>query len=58
MPLSSHIAFNKACYYYNITPIIVPLDESGEVNLKALKNAINKDTIMIVGNCPSYAAGI
>ncbi|KRX02205.1 Pyridoxal phosphate-dependent transferase [Pseudocohnilembus persalinus] len=58
MPLSSHIAFNKACYYYNIVPIIVPLNESGDVNLKEVKKAINKNTIMIVGNSPSYAAGI
>lgn len=58
MPLSAHVAFNKACYYYNIEPIITPLNEDGSANISAVRKAINKNTIMLVGSNPSFVAGV
>ena len=57
MPISAHVAFNKACSYYNIIPIIVGLNADNTVNMNEVRKAITKDTIMIVGSNPSYAFG-
>lgn len=57
MPISAHVAFNKACSYYRIVPIIVGLNPDNTVNINEVKKAINKNTIMLVGSNPSYACG-
>lgn len=57
MPISAHVAFNKACFYYNIEPIIVGLNPDNSVDINQVKKAINKNTIMLIGSNPSYAAG-
>lgn len=57
MPISAHVAFNKACWYYHITPIIVGLNPDNSVNVNEVRKAINKDTICIVAGNPSYACG-
>lgn len=33
MPISAHVAFNKACFYYNIEPIIVGLNPDNTVDI-------------------------
>lgn len=57
MGMSAHVAFNKACFYYNVEPIIVPLNDDNSLNIKAVKKAINKNTVMLVGSNPNYACG-
>lgn len=58
MPISAHVAFNKGCYYYDVEPIITPLNEDGTADVNAIKKAINKNTIMIVASNPNYATGM
>lgn len=58
MPISAHVAFNKACFYYDVELIIVGLNKDNSVNINEVKKAINKNTVMIVGSNPNYAAGV
>ena len=55
---SVHPAFDKACHYFNITLIKVPVDESGTNKIDVIKKYINRNTILLVGSAPSYAHGV
>jgi len=56
---TAHAAFNKAAHYFNIKLVQVPSDKKTfKVDLKALKRAINRNTVLIVGSCPHYPHGI
>jgi glutamate/tyrosine decarboxylase-like PLP-dependent enzyme len=57
LPVSSHAAFEKACQYFNIKPIYVPLDSSYRADVDAVKEAITHNTILIVGSAPSFPHG-
>lgn len=53
LPVTAHVAFNKACGYYNIQAIPAPVDpKTCAVNVAEVKRLINKNTICIVGSCP------
>lgn len=47
MPISAHVAFNKACFYYDVELIIVGLNKDNSVNINEVKKAINKNTVMV-----------
>lgn len=58
-PLSAHAAFDKACHYLGIKLVEVPFDsETFKVDLKAVKKAMNRNTIMLVGSAISYPHGV
>lgn len=57
-PVSIHVAFDKACHYFGIKPRYVPLDDDFRVNLKALKKAVGRNTILIAASAPQYAHGV
>ncbi|KAF9970790.1 hypothetical protein BGZ73_006427 [Actinomortierella ambigua] len=56
-PYSIHSAFDKACHYFGIKLIHVPMDKDMRVNLKAVASAINKNTIMLAGSAVNYPYG-
>ena len=58
VPVTAHVAFDKACDLFGIKIIKIPVDSSFKVDLKLLKNKINSNTICIVGSFPNYAHGI
>ena len=58
LPVSAHPAFMKAFHYFNIDFIPVELGIDYRADAKAMRNAINKDTIMLVGSAPSYPHGL
>ena len=58
MPLSAHPSINKAAHYLGIKTVIIPTDNNSEIDLVALRKAINTNTIMIIGSAPSYPHGI
>ena len=48
MPITVHSAFDKACFYLGIDIVkIAVCPKSYEVNLKLVKKAINKNTILV-----------
>lgn len=53
--ISAHAAVDKACDMMNIKLIKVSMDPSTfKVNVNAVKNAINSNTILIYSSAPSY----
>jgi len=58
IPVSAHAAFNKAANYFGIKLVVIPHDKNYQADLNAMRAAINKNTILLVGSAPSYAHGI
>ncbi len=58
LPVSAHPAFMKAFHYFNVDFIPVELGSDYRANPIAMRAAVNKDTIMIVGSAPSYPHGL
>ncbi|MCP4020886.1 MAG: aspartate aminotransferase family protein [Desulfobacteraceae bacterium] len=57
-PQSIHVAWEKACKYFNVKMVSIPLKKDFRVDVMALKKKINKHTIMIVASAPSYPHGV
>ncbi len=58
VPTTAHVAFDKAAQYFGIKMRHIPVDKSFRADLKALKKAINKNTVVVVGSAPSFPHGI
>lgn len=59
VPVSAHPAFDKACYYYDMKLIHVPVDPVTKLaDIKAMAAHINENTAMIVGSAPAYPHGV
>jgi sphinganine-1-phosphate aldolase len=55
---TAHAAFYKACEFFDIEMIILPIDkETYTVHPDQFRKAINSNTICIVGSAPSVAYG-
>lgn len=57
-PESAHVAFEKACKYFNIKYVPVKLDKDYRANVKAMKKACGINTIMMMGSAPQYPQGV
>jgi sphinganine-1-phosphate aldolase len=57
-PKSAHVAFEKACKYFDVKYVPVDLDDDYRVSMKALKKACGRNTIMIIGSAPQYPQGV
>ncbi|HIF15033.1 MAG TPA: aminotransferase class V-fold PLP-dependent enzyme, partial [Bacteroidetes bacterium] len=57
IPITAHVAFNKAAEYFNIKVRTIPMDENYQVDVKKLEKAINVNTIVIVGSAPTFPQG-
>jgi sphinganine-1-phosphate aldolase len=58
MPLSAHPAFDKACHYFGLTPVHVPLREDQRVDVTAFRKALSDKTVLGVGSAPAYPHGV
>lgn len=58
MPVSAHPAFNKGGHYFGVKIVAIPTREDYRANIDAMKEAINENTIMLVGSSPSYPQGV
>lgn len=58
IPLSAHPAFDKAGHYFGIKVIHAPLNENYQLDISALEQLVNSNTILLVGSAPSYPHGI
>lgn len=47
MPITAHPAFNKACKFFNVKCIRVPVNEKSVVDIKEVKKRIDSNTIMV-----------
>ncbi|KAJ1721395.1 Dihydrosphingosine phosphate lyase [Coemansia erecta] len=58
VPVTAHAAFDKAAEYFNIEITHIPVDEkSQKVDLKAMRRAINSETVLIVGSSATFPHG-
>jgi len=57
LPKSAHVAFSKACDYFEIEPVYVDLNEDFQVDVEKVNEAITPDTIALVGSAPCYPFG-
>nr|CAB3266030.1 sphingosine-1-phosphate lyase 1-like [Phallusia mammillata] len=59
IPISAHAAFEKGAAYFKIKLKHVPVDPTTrKVDLHAMKQAINKNTCMLVGSTPQFPHGV
>lgn len=59
MPITAHSAFDKACDYFRIKLVKIPVDPvTYKVDLKKFENAVNSRTCLLVGSAPTYPHGI
>lgn len=58
LPTSAHPAFPKAGHYFDVEMNFVPVGKDFRANVKAMKRAINRNTVMLVGSAPSYPQGV
>lgn len=59
LPATAHAAFHKACHYFGLKPVIVPVDTKTFAAMPdAIASAIGARTILIVASAVSYAHGI
>ena len=56
--MTVHAAIDKACEYFKVKLIHVPMLSSGKVDVKYLSRCINSNTIAIVGSAPNFPHGI
>ncbi|MFZ4714287.1 MAG: pyridoxal phosphate-dependent decarboxylase family protein [Bacteriovoracaceae bacterium] len=57
-PESVHVALHKGCEYFDVKLKLVKLDKNYQVDMKAVKKAINRNTIGVVGSAPQYPHGV
>ncbi len=58
LPVSAHPAFDKACHYFDIIPVHIPVNDEFRADVAAFKRAISKNTILCVGSAPAYPHGV
>lgn len=58
LPASAHPAFHKACDYFGLKPIVVPVDAQFQAIPAAYENAITARTALVVASAPSYPQGM
>jgi glutamate/tyrosine decarboxylase-like PLP-dependent enzyme len=57
VPVTAHAAFDKASQYFKIKMVHVPIDENYRADVNAVKKAITRNTVVIVGSAPSFPHG-
>lgn len=58
LPGSVHPAFLKACHYFSVKPVLIPVGSDYRADVEATWKAINEQTIMLVGSAPSFPHGV
>lgn len=58
VPVSVHVAFEKAAHYFGVKPVHVPVDDTYRVDVDAVRRRINRRTMLIVGSAPCYPYGV
>ena len=59
LPSTGHAAFQKACHYLDVRPVVVPVDpKTFKADPNAMRAAVTKNTILMLGSAVSYAHGV
>ncbi|OHD65130.1 MAG: sphingosine-1-phosphate lyase [Spirochaetes bacterium RBG_13_51_14] len=57
-PSTAHAAFDKASQYFNIRMIRIPVDGNSRSDVAAMRKAVTRRTVVIVGSAPSFPHGM
>lgn len=57
-PVTAHAAFDKAAQYFSIKLVKIPVDGSMRADVGALRKAINRNTVVVVGSAPTFPHGV
>jgi len=57
LPTTAHAAFDKASQYFHIEQRKVPIGPDLKSDVRAMKRAVNRNTVVIVGSAPSFPHG-
>ena len=55
---SAHAAFEKASHYFDVESRRIPVGADYRADPDAMADAIDDDTVMVVGSAPSYPQGV
>lgn len=58
LPDSAHVAFDKAAHYFGIKMVKIAVKDDFTVDTDAVRKAINKNTIVIIGSAPCFPHGV
>ncbi len=59
VPSSAHPSFDKAADYFKVKIVKVPVDrETHRADVRAMKNAVSENTILIVGSACDFPRGV
>jgi glutamate/tyrosine decarboxylase-like PLP-dependent enzyme len=58
LPSTAHPAFDKAGHYFGVKAVRVPVGSDFRADLDAMSQAVNLDTVLVVGSAPSYPHGV
>ena len=58
VPKTIHVAFDKAAHYFGLKVRYVPVDKNFQVDLRALRKAITRNTVLVAASAPQYPHGV
>lgn len=58
LPATAHAAFHKAAHYFGVEAVLVPVGADFRADARAMAEAIDHDTVLVVASAPSYAHGV
>jgi sphinganine-1-phosphate aldolase len=58
VPTTAHAAFDKAAEYLGIRMVHVPVGKDFRADVQATREAITRDTVVVVGSAPSFPHGV
>ena len=58
LPTSAHAAFEKASSYFGLENRRVPVRDDWRADVDAMANAIDDNTVLLVGSAPQYPQGV
>lgn len=58
LPSTAHPAFHKAAHYVGVKAVAVPVAKDYRADVAGMRDAINGNTIALVGSAPAYPHGV
>jgi glutamate/tyrosine decarboxylase-like PLP-dependent enzyme len=58
VPITAHAAFDKAAESFGIKPIKIAIGSDMRVDAQAVKRAIGRNTVVVVGSAPGFPHGV
>jgi glutamate/tyrosine decarboxylase-like PLP-dependent enzyme len=58
IPTTAHAAFDKASQFFKIKAVRIPVGKDFRADVEATRNAITRNTVVIVGSAPEFPHGL